>query len=75
MTVDASTETDAYLYDRTSRLLRLLSRTPAGTSGDGQLEFVSISDDGTLAAFASTATNLVAGDTNRFYDVFVVPTR
>jgi hypothetical protein len=48
-----------------------------GTQGNGAsgLDFeaysVSISDDGRFVAFASEATNLVAGDTNNLQDVFL----
>jgi len=42
-----------------------------GTQGDAASAFPSISADGRFVAFASSATNLVAGDTNGFSDVFV----
>ena len=43
----------------------------AGTQGDGDSSDPSISADGRYVAFDSLATNLVAGDTNAFSDVFV----
>src|SRR5262252_7451643 len=42
-----------------------------GAQGDQVSAFPSISVDGRFVAFQSTATNLVEGDTNEAYDVFV----
>lgn len=49
----------------------LLTRNVQGLPGDGPSAFPAISDDGRIVAFASNATNLVAGDTNGKRDVFV----
>ncbi|HEX7901955.1 MAG TPA: hypothetical protein VF950_29620 [Planctomycetota bacterium] len=45
--------------------------TTAGTAGNGSSVNASISADGQRIAFDSTATNLIAGDTNGQTDVFV----
>jgi hypothetical protein len=50
--------------------VELISRTPA-EAANGASEFASISADGTVIAFDSQASNLVAGDTNQRRDVFV----
>src|SRR6185369_15379253 len=42
-----------------------------GAQGNNVSRFPSISADGRFVAFDSAATNLVAGDTNGFVDVFV----
>jgi hypothetical protein len=42
-----------------------------GAEGNGHSYWTSISADGRFVAFDSVASNLVAGDTNGFYDVFV----
>ena len=42
-----------------------------GTQGDGRSGFPSLSADGRLVAFSSSASNLVAGDTNDDGDIFV----
>src|SRR6185503_20879814 len=47
------------------------SATAAGTAANGLSSQPSISGDGRLVAFVSSATNLVAGDTNGVRDVFV----
>lgn len=43
----------------------------AATPGNGPSSYPSISDDGRYVAFASEASNLVTGDTNRRSDIFV----
>ncbi|MET0929111.1 MAG: hypothetical protein ABWX74_06305, partial [Aeromicrobium sp.] len=48
-----------------------LSQAANGTGTDNYSELPVISADGRYVAFASAATNLVAGDTNRVADVFV----
>ena len=61
-----------YLRDRTLSTTTLVSFNSAGTAGGngGSLQAV-ISSDGTYVAFASDATDLVAGDTNSLRDVFL----
>src|SRR3989442_538408 len=49
----------------------LVSVDSAGTQGNESSFSPSISADGQLVAFASDATNLVAGDTNGVEDIFV----
>lgn len=48
-----------------------VSETADGTQGNNSAVASSASDDGRYVAFASTASNLVAGDTNGTTDVFV----
>jgi Tol biopolymer transport system component len=43
----------------------------SGTQADRESSDSSISPDGRFVAFASNATNLVTGDTNKAYDIFV----
>jgi Tol biopolymer transport system component len=43
----------------------------AGAQGNGQSQYPSISGDGRFVAFYSSASNLVPGDTNGVWDVFV----
>jgi len=45
--------------------------TPEVTTGNGASLNPSITDDGRFVAFESDATNLVAGDTNGYRDIFV----
>ncbi len=51
--------------------LVLISQSSAGTAGTGNSLQASISGDGRYVAYASDATNLVAGDTNGVRDIFL----
>jgi hypothetical protein len=64
---------DVFVHDRSSGITERVSVDSTGIDGDGDSgEFLpSLSSDGQIVAFASTATNLVANDTNGFQDVFV----
>ena len=67
---ESGTNADVFLKDLTTGALTLLSRTAGGTPGFGQSVNPAISSDGTVVAFASTANDLVAADTNATQDVF-----
>ena len=54
-----------------TRSITLLSVSSSGVLGDGYSFSPAISATGRFIAFSSDATNLVAGDTNGFTDVFV----
>lgn len=70
--VDANgTTPDIVLVDRTAGTLQIVSRSPLGNQANASCRDARISDDGSCVAFASSATNLVLGDTNGFADVFV----
>jgi len=69
---------DVYVYDRVSGVSTLASADSAGNQAIGTVDYggtagvaPSISADGRYVAFASSATNLVADDTNAVRDVFV----
>ena len=62
---------DVFWRDRASGVTRLVSRTPAGASGNGPSDSPVISADGRYVAFHSRASNLVNNDTNASYDVFL----
>jgi Tol biopolymer transport system component len=69
---------DIFLYDSGNPKLKRLSLTGSGTERDQGTESASrvvapsISGNGQFVAFATTATNMVAGDTNKLQDIFVV---
>ena len=50
--------------------LQMLDVTPTGATGNGMSHHATISDDGNVAAFASTASDLVVRDGNSTWDVF-----
>lgn len=70
---DTNGTRDVFEYDRQSGKAMRLSVATDGTQADkGNAAFtISISADGKFVAFPSLATNLVAGDTNQVWDVFV----
>jgi Tol biopolymer transport system component len=68
---DANDAYDVYVFDRVSRTTERISVTPKGTAGNAASFAPSISADGRFVAFDSTATDLVPGDTNGKYDVFL----
>lgn len=73
--LDSNDARDVFLLDRETGALELVSVSSAGLQGNGWAGGSSggpfASDDGRFVAFQSAATNLVAGDTNGFVDVFV----
>lgn len=68
---DADLYLDVYLKDLSSGVLRLLSASDSGVKGNGDSFAPAISADGTRVAFASDATNLDPGDSERRFDVYV----
>jgi hypothetical protein len=62
---------DVFVRDRQSGMTACASLEPAGVPGNGDSAYASVSADGRYVAFWSRASNLVAGDTNGFLDVFV----
>ncbi len=62
---------DVFVHDRTTGQTTRVSIDSAGNQGDGHSEYPSISSDGRYVAFTSWASNLVDGDTNGNWDVFV----
>jgi Tol biopolymer transport system component len=68
---DTNGFTDVFVHDRSTGVTERVSVDSSGAEGDQKSSFAAISADGTVVAFVSYATNLVAGDTNGFPDVFV----
>lgn len=60
---DLNGQTDAFLYDRVTGTVTLVSHSAgsATTTGDGRAQDVAISADGNTIAFADDSTNLVSG--------------
>jgi Tol biopolymer transport system component len=68
---DTNRSTDVFVRDRVMRTTRRVSLGRGGTQSNGSSEAVAISGDGRFVAFTSSASRLVAEDTNRERDVFV----
>lgn len=62
---------DVFRWDRLTATMTKASVSTAGIAGDNQSSIPNISDDGDVIVFNSLASNLVAGDTNGSWDVFV----
>ena len=68
---DTNSARDVFVRDlRTSRTSRV-STSSTGAEGDGPSAKPSLSADGNIVAFPSSATNLMSGDRNDLQDVFV----
>jgi hypothetical protein len=68
---DTNGERDVFVRDRQTGTTTKVSKSSAGVAGDALSGTPSISADGRYVVFESTATNLVSGDTNAKFDVFV----
>jgi uncharacterized repeat protein (TIGR01451 family) len=62
--------TDAFVFDRQTGVVQLVSRSSVGTQGNDESSSPLVSADGTSVVFSSRASNLVDGDTNGVFDVF-----
>ncbi len=68
---DTNDVPDIFVHDRQTGQTTRVSVASDGTPGNLDSAGASISDDGRYVAFLSWANNLVSGDTNNAYDVFV----
>jgi len=68
---DTNTAPDVFVRDRQTGATTRVSVASDGTQGNSESHGPAISSDGRYVAFYSYATNLVGGDTNTTYDVFV----
>jgi Tol biopolymer transport system component len=68
---DANPSWDVFVRDLATGATSLVSRSSAGVQANGKCMDAALSGDGRLVAFASIANNLVPGDTNGAWDVFV----
>ena len=64
-------DSDAFVYSISGHSFTRVSVSTAGVEANGDSRSVSISRDGRYVLFISTATNLVANDTNGAADAFV----
>ena len=68
---DTNAYQDIFVYDRVTGQTTRVSVASDGSQGNGYSTSPAISATGRYVAFASFATNLVAGDTNGYADMFV----
>ena len=68
---DTNDTTDVFVHDRKTGVTQRVSLGLGGVQAKGPSGYPSLSADGRFVAFQSAAGNLVPGDTNGMYDVFV----
>ncbi len=68
---DTNQAPDIYLFDKTAQKLARISVATDGAQSDGVALAPALSGGGRYVAFESDSTNLVKGDTNQAWDIFV----
>ncbi len=68
---DTNWKSDIFVRDRQTGTTERVSVSSSGEQGDEHSYSASISADGRFVAFMSRASNLVPGDTNDLWDIFV----
>ncbi len=68
---DTNGQGDVFLKDLTTGTLTVLNTSSSGVYGNSASGGGTMTPDGTKVVFHSTSSNLVAGDTNGTWDVFV----
>lgn len=68
---DTNIFSDVYVLDTGTGALTLASSSATGAAGNGSSTAGGLTADGSAVVFTSFASNLVAGDTNGFRDVFL----
>ena len=68
---DTNNVADVFVHDRQTGTTSRVSVSSAGAQGNGESRSPDISADGRFVTFLSGASNLVSGDTNGYFDVFI----
>jgi Tol biopolymer transport system component len=68
---DTNDTSDIFLFDRQTNTTERVSVASDGTEGNDSSSVPAISADGRLVTYQSVASNLVPGDTNGTYDIFL----
>jgi hypothetical protein len=68
---DTNSSWDVFVHDRATGATERVSVSSDGEEGDNQSMVAGISKDGRFISFNSVASDLITGDTNGVYDVFV----
>jgi Tol biopolymer transport system component len=68
---DTNNETDIFVRDNLTQAVERVSISTTGVQANADSLYPSISDDGRIVSFASSASNLAPGDTNPGPDFFV----
>ena len=68
---DTNEQVDVFLYDRNSETIERISEGPNGTEPDSSSARPEISSDGRFVVFDSSASNLIASETNSVRGVYL----
>ncbi|MBZ0289051.1 MAG: hypothetical protein K8I30_15640, partial [Anaerolineae bacterium] len=68
---DTNGKSDVFLYDMVGHTLVMLSKNAGGQQANNHVAWTTISADGSVVAFSSSATNLIAGDINAYQDAYI----
>lgn len=68
---DTNGKFDVFVLSRSSGIIERISVTSIGSESNGDSSFPALSHDGRFTAFQSSATNLVGGDSNAAFDLFL----
>jgi len=68
---DTNGKSDIFVHDRQTGITERVSVDSSGVQTNGYSNYPSISADGRYVAFESDASNLVSGDTNGIWDIFI----
>lgn len=68
---DTNARDDVFVHDRQTGLTERISVSSEGAQADGPSGWPAISANGRYVAFVSAAANLVPGDTNESWDIFL----
>ncbi len=71
MSKDTNGTLDIFVHDRQTGSTSRVSLDSAGVEGNAESFQAAISADGLFVAFQSLASNLVTGDSNAVFDIFV----
>ena len=60
-----------FLFERETKTLTHVSKSLIGLSGNGRSNYPKLSNNGRFISYLSSSSNLIVGDENNAYDVFV----
>ncbi len=72
---DTNAREDVFIKDTQSGTINLISSDSSGVLGNNDSSWPKLSTNGRFVTFRSVASNLVAGDTNGFDDIFIKDTQ
>ncbi|MGB5710672.1 MAG: hypothetical protein WBM44_07150, partial [Waterburya sp.] len=71
VTGDTNGKRDIFIYDRLNQTTERVNVAADGTQSNGNSQDATISDDGNVVTFLSEANNLVSGNTDPGFNVFI----